>query len=90
MKRPILTPALAAGFGHLLSEGDYSTVAELLRFKSFNLKVAYYITIKTSDYPFMQTIYGTFNNGFITNEDARVLLPSDLIASQSDMENLLT
>lgn len=89
MKRPLLTPALAAGFGHLLLEGDYSTVAKLLRFKSFNLKVAYYITIKTSKYPFLLTIYDTFNNGFITNEDARVLLPSDLIASQSDMENLL-
>ena len=88
LERPIMTSSLAAGFGHLLLEGEYSSIAKLLRFNSFDFNAAYFSIIKTSDKPFMLNLYDIYNNGFLTNEDARTLLPSKLVLSQSVMEEL--
>lgn len=88
LDRPILTSALSAGFGHLIKARQYGVIAELLRFRSFDFKPAYYSVIKQSEKRLIVKIYDAYNNGFLCKEDARTLLPSDLVSSNLEMEKL--
>lgn len=84
-KRPISTASIQAGINFLLTEGDYSSLAQLLRIQSLDLQKMYVSWAKKRHIPYFAAIYELFLEGSVPVEDAKILLPVPLIADCSQM-----
>lgn len=88
ISRSIMTSTISTGLLHLLKNGQYNSIAKMLKFPTFDFKPAYYSAISDSNDPLIAQIYIAHISGIINEEDSRILLPSDLVVSESLMEEL--
>lgn len=89
LKTPIESEVIGAGLRNLLEEGDYLGLTQLLRLNRIDVPKIYLNAIGNDQIPFLFLAFNFYNEGFMTQEDAKSIIPAKIVSDHSTMSSLL-
>lgn len=88
LKRPLKTSDIEAGLKELLAEGEYHTLAQLLRLREIDLTKIYHDCIDEEQLPYLLNVYNFFIDGFMLKEDVKLIITAKIVSDHSTMLEL--
>lgn len=88
LRTPIKSESIGAGLIYLLEEGDYTGLTELLRLKRINVPKIYLNSLGTDQFQYLILALTTYIQGFMTQEDAKQIIPAKLVSYNSSLQEL--
>lgn len=88
LHRSIKTSAIESGLKDLLEEGEYNTLAQLLRLRGIEMAKIYRDCIDEEQIPYLLNAYNFYVDGFMTEEDMKLIIPAKIVADHTTMPEL--
>ena len=88
LRRPIRTSAIEAGLRNLLEEGEHFGLSQFLKLKRIDISKIYENAIEEEQVPYLVHVFNFYNEGFMTKDDAKMILPAKLVSKYSLMPEL--